>query len=136
MVAASSPLVGKYNLLDLLLFPTGFFLVLSVAYLDLPFLPVLVCVFVALILYWLRFSLTLSNLCRNALLCILHLFFREVGARGLHKLPPDHTPTLLACAPHVNQVSHSLPRSLSTRAAGRHRCAAPLLSLPFLWPSP
>ena len=121
----------RYTLLDLLLFPTGVFLVLSLAYFDLPYLPLLFLVFALLTVYQLRFSLTLSSLTRSILLSVLHLFFREVGTRGRHKLPREG-PVLLACAPHANQFVDPITVLSITDRAVRFLCAAWSMRQPYI----
>ena len=122
---------GQYNLLDLLLFPTGFFLVLCLGLFDLPYLPLLFLCFLLLTLYQLRFSLSLSSLARSVLLGILHLFFREVAIRGRHKLPPTG-PILLACAPHINQFVDPICVLSITDRAVRFLCAAWTFRQPYI----
>ena len=122
---------GPYNLLDLLLFPTGFFLVLSLSYFDLPYLPLLFLCFLLLTLYQLRFSLSLASLARSALLGVLHLFFREVGTRGRHKLP-SRGPILLACAPHINQFVDPITVLSITDRPVRFLCAAWSMRQPYI----
>ena len=128
---AMALLDGPYNLLDLLLFPTGLFLVLSLSYFDVPYLPLFFLCFLVLTLYQLRFSLSLSSLCRSVLLGCLHLFFREVGTRGRHKLPSDG-PVLLACAPHANQFIDPITVMSITDRPVRFLCAAWSMRQPYI----